>query len=168
MQNFKKGNTELIDESVFKLIGTDWMLVTSGHPESHNTMTASWGSLGVLWNKNIAIAFVRPSRHTYQFMEKQDIYTLSFFGEEHRDALQICGSRSGRDCNKALEASITPVETDEGCTAFAEARMIIECRKIYYQDLNPKQFLDQAINNNYGNGDYHRMYIGEILNVYKK
>lgn len=156
---------EDIADNTFQLIGSDWMLITAGPPDAFNTMTASWGGLGVLWSKPIAVCFIRPQRYTRQFMEKADNFTLSFFDEKYRPALELCGAKSGRDIDKAAAAGITPIAaTLPGTTCFAEARLVIECRKIYFQDLDPANFLDPAIERNYSNRDYHRMYIGEVLN----
>jgi flavin reductase (DIM6/NTAB) family NADH-FMN oxidoreductase RutF len=159
---------EIMDANVFKLIGSDWMLITAGTPDSFNTMTASWGSLGVLWNKNVCFCFVRPSRYTYQFMEKNDHFTLSFFEEKYRDVLDFCGSHSGRDTDKAKETKITPVKGHLGGVYFKEARLVMECTKIYFQDLNPAHFLDKEIAENYTRKDYHRMYVGEVAHCLVK
>lgn len=153
----------LIKDNVFKLIGADWMLVTAGSIRSFNTMTASWGAFGELWNKKICICFIRPVRHTYTFMEKADYYTLSFFEEKHRDVLKFCGSKSGRDVDKIAKTGITPVESESGAVYFDEARLVLECRKIYFSDLDPAHFLDSKIENEYPQKDYHRMYIGEVI-----
>jgi flavin reductase (DIM6/NTAB) family NADH-FMN oxidoreductase RutF len=155
---------EEITDNTFKMIGSDWMLVTAGPPEAYNTMTASWGGLGVIWSKNVCFCVIRPTRHTYGFIEKADNFTLSFFEEKYRSALTLCGTKSGRDIDKAKATGLTPTPgTIPGTTYFAEARLIIECRKLYYQDIDPKHFLDPEIDENYPEKDYHRMYIGEIL-----
>lgn len=167
-EKFKSISPEKISENTFKLIGKDWMLITAGNIDKFNTMTASWGGLGVLWNKNIAICFIRPQRYTYEFMEKADVFTLSFFDEKYRAALQLCGSKSGRDIDKAKAAGITPVTGDSGSIYFEEAKLVLECRKIYYQDINPEYFLDKGIQKNYPARDYHRMYVGEIINCLAK
>jgi flavin reductase (DIM6/NTAB) family NADH-FMN oxidoreductase RutF len=169
MQGFKAISPEQINDNTFKLIGKDWMLVTAGPPEAYNTMTASWGGFGVLWMKNVCWCVIRPVRHTYQFTEKADTFTLSFFGEEYRTALNICGTKSGRDIDKAAATGLTPVAGDlAGTTAWVEARLVIECKKLYYQDINPEQFVDPSIDQYYPDKDYHRMYIGEIVNCFVK
>ncbi|MDO8683686.1 MAG: flavin reductase family protein [Armatimonadota bacterium] len=166
---FKSIRPEDISDNAFKLIGSDWMLITAGAPQACNTMTASWGGFGVLWNKKICWCVIRPVRYTYQFVEKADNFTLSFFEEKYRDSLNLCGSKSGRDLNKIAAAGLTPVAGSlTGATYFDEARMVIECRKIYFQDIDPKHFLDPSIDDNYPNKDYHRMYIGEVVNVLLK
>lgn len=165
---FKPIDPCLIKDNVFKLIGSDWMLITAGSLSSFNMMTASWGAMGELWNKKVCICFVRPVRHTYQFMEKADYFTLSFFDETHREALKLCGSKSGRDIDKAAETGLTPVEAESGAVYFAEARAVFECRKVYFQDLDPSHFIDQKIHDEYPNKDYHRMYIGEVIRCLTK
>jgi len=162
MEGFKSIKPTDIAENAFKLIGKDWMLITAGNGESFNTMTASWGGLGVIWNKNVCFCFVRPQRYTYEFLERESSFTLSFFDEKYRNALNICGSKSGRDCDKVAEAGLTPMVCSSGSVSFREARLVIECRKIYFQDIDPKNFLDDLIAGNYPKADYHRMYIGEI------
>jgi len=162
---FRKTAPEELADNPFELIGSDWMLITAGPPEAHNTMTASWGGLGVLWNRNVCFCVIRPHRYTYEFMERADSFTLSFFDEEFREALELCGTKSGRDIDKAEAAGLTPVAgTQDATTYFAEARMVLECRKIYFQDIDPRHFVDPSINDNYPQQDYHRMYVGEIVN----
>ncbi len=158
----------LIKDNTFKLIGTDWMLVTAGSIKSFNTMTASWGAFGELWNKKICICFVRPVRHTYSFMEKSDYYTLSFFDEQHRDVLKLCGTKSGRDVDKVAATGITPVAAESGAVYFSQARLVLECRKIYTHDLNPDNFIDPKIHDEYPEKDYHRMYVGEVVRCLMK
>ncbi|MBP7866558.1 MAG: flavin reductase [Acidobacteria bacterium] len=161
---FEELRPEDLQMNVFSRIGRDWMLITAGPVEDCNTMTASWGGLGVLWHRNVSFVFVRPVRWTYRFMEKHPVYTLSFFDEEHRGALQLCGSRSGRDTDKIRDAGLTPFPTPENGTGFTQARLVLECRKLHSQDLDPSRFLDPSILGNYPDRDFHRLYIGEILN----
>ncbi len=168
MTGYSEIKPEDLNENPFRLIGSDWMLITAGKMSSFNTMTASWGGFGVLWHKNVCYIFIRPTRFTYEFAEKGDAFTLSFFDESYRDALKICGSRSGRDTDKVSEAGLSPVETPGGSVSFNEARLIVECRKIYSQDIKPEFFLDPGIDKNYPNKDYHRMYVGEILSCHVK
>jgi len=153
---------EIIDNT-FELIRDEWMLITAGDAESFNMMTASWGAFGELWNKKVCFCFVRPTRHTYGFMEQADTFTLTFFDEKYRDALKICGTKSGRDIDKVAETGLTPMTTEAGSVYFAEARLVLECRKIYFQDLNPDHFLEGEIHDEYPEKDYHRMYVGEVI-----
>jgi len=168
MAGFKTVKPEQLKENPFKLIGTDWMLVTAGDFAKFNTMTASWGFLGIMWGKPAACCVVRPSRHTYQFMESGSLFSLSFFTGKYRKALDLCGSRSGRDTDKVKESGLTPMTGPAGSVCFKEARLVLECRKIYFQDFDPSRFLDPGIAKAYPQKDYHRLYIGEILDCLRK
>lgn len=152
----------LIKENPIKLIGLDWMLITAGNLESFNTMTASYGAIGELWHKKVAFCFVRPTRYTYKFIEKHDCFTLSFFPEEYRETLRLCGTKSGRDINKMKGIGLTPAVGETGSVYFEEAKLVMECRKVYFQDVDPTNFLDKKIDDEYNN-DYHRIYVGEIV-----
>jgi len=164
---FQETKPELLVENPFKLIGADWMLITAGTSASFNTMTASWGGLGVLWERKVAYCFIRPTRHTYAFVERSANFTLSFFDEQYRKALQFCGTHSGRDTDKIKGAGLTPVK--EGTFVyFDEARLVLACRKMYFQDILPENFLDPKINDMYPQKDYHRMYVGEIVKALVK
>jgi flavin reductase (DIM6/NTAB) family NADH-FMN oxidoreductase RutF len=164
MKNFKKISPLELNESAFRLIGKEWMLITAGNIDHWNTMTASWGGMGELWFKPVVFTFLRPQRYTLEFVEKEPVFTLSFFNEKHRPALNFCGSHSGRSCDKAAETGLTPFATENSSVAFEEARLVLECRKLYYQDLNPEQFLDPEIDSKYyPKKDYHRMFVGEVL-----
>jgi flavin reductase (DIM6/NTAB) family NADH-FMN oxidoreductase RutF len=164
--------TTSIKDSVinpFTLIGEDWMLITAGDIHSFNMMTASWGGLGILWGKEVAFCFIRPTRYTYNFVNENRFFTLSFFSEEYREALNICGSYSGRDVDKIKLTGLTPIEDREHNTIFFdEAKLVLICKKIYYQDIDSKNFLDENINSHYPLKDYHRMFIGEIVIALRK
>ena len=150
----------------FAAMEKDWFLLTAGTPADCNTMTCSWGGLGVLWNKHTATAYVRHSRHTFRFMEENDIFTLSFLPEK-RDILRFCGSHSGRDCDKIRSAGLTPVAL-EGGTAFAEAELVLVCKKRFAADLTVSELPEDVQHSFYGDNDTHKMYIGEIIACYKK
>ena len=119
----KKLEVKDLKENFFEAIGKEWMLVTAGTKEKFNTMTASWGGVGIMWGKSVATAYIRPQRYTKEFVDAQETFTLSFYDETYRKALSICGSKSGRDCEKEKEAGLTPYYVD-GTTAFEEANMI--------------------------------------------
>ena len=167
--DFHKIEIRSLSDNVFKSIGDDWMLITAGTSNHFNMMTASWGTMGILWNKPISICFIRPQRYTYQFAEKYDYFTLSFFEEKYRKILQVCGSRSGRDIDKVEAAGLNPYETELGNIYYSQSRLFFECRKLYFGDLKQENFIIPDIaSHNYPTGDYHRFYIGEIVNCYKK
>ena len=160
---------EELGGNVFDLIGNRWMLLTAGDSKTgFNTMTVSWGQLGVLWGKYVANCYVRPQRYTRKFMENSEYFTLSVYPETMRDIHGVCGGMSGRDVNKAKEAGLTPVFTDYGATYFAEAELAIVCKKIYFADLDPANFKDESIMSNYPGQDFHRMYVGEITEILQK
>ncbi|MBR5364181.1 MAG: flavin reductase [Oscillospiraceae bacterium] len=155
-------------KDVFDAIGKQWFLLTAGTEQSGwNCMTCSWGAAGVLWNKPMLTCYVRHSRHTYGFMEQQDTFTVSLFGEAQRKALSFCGSHSGRDCDKAAEAGLHPVQLDAGMS-FAEAELVFVCKKRYAADLPVSDLPADVAASFYGDSDTHRMYIGEIIACYQK
>ena len=151
-----------IKDNPIHLIGKEWMLITAGAGQQFNTMTASWGGFGELWFKPVSFIFIRPQRYTFEFLEKYDSFTLSFFSERYKPQFNICGSHSGRDINKMAECGFTPVAADNGSVYFEQARMVLECRKLYFQDLDPAGFVDESLLKHYPNEDFHRMYVGEI------
>ena len=166
---FRKIDPQELSVNPFNLILKENMLITAGPPDSFNTMTAGWGGLGALWSRNVAFCVVRPVRYTYEFLEREESFTLTWFEEQHRPALQLLGTKSGRDSDKVTESGLTPIAgTLPRTTAFAEARLIMECRKIYAQDIDPKCFLDPKIEDWYPEKDYHRFYVGEIINCLVK
>jgi flavin reductase (DIM6/NTAB) family NADH-FMN oxidoreductase RutF len=151
-----------LNDNIFRLLDKDWMLVTAGSMDHFNTMTASWGGFGILWHKEVSFIFIRPTRYTFGFTEANEYYTLSFFSDKYRKALSLLGSKSGKDVDKVKMSGLSPVPLESGSVVFKEARLIMECRKLYYQDLSPDRFLDHSIDKNYPLKDYHRMYVGEI------
>jgi flavin reductase (DIM6/NTAB) family NADH-FMN oxidoreductase RutF len=168
-RKFQRIEPAEIDDSVFTMIGEEWMLITAGGPPNFNTMTASWGGLGHLWNRDVAFIFVRPQRYTFEFVEDNETFTLSFFDPEYRDALQYCGTHSGRNVDKVEQMGLTPTTGETGAVYFEEARLVIECRKLYAQDLNASSFVDTDIRADvYAAEDYHRVYVGEIVQVLRR
>jgi flavin reductase (DIM6/NTAB) family NADH-FMN oxidoreductase RutF len=157
-----------LEKSVFSMLDDEWMLVTAGDLRSFNTMTASWGGFGILWNKPVAFVFVRPTRHTFNFMETSEVFTLTFFEEKYRKVLQFCGSRSGRDTDKIKATGLIPIESPSGSVIFDQTYLAFDCRKLYTTDIDPAHFLDSSIEKNYPKKDYHRMYIGEITHYHQK
>jgi flavin reductase (DIM6/NTAB) family NADH-FMN oxidoreductase RutF len=155
---------ETLTDNVFKLISQDWMLITAGDRTKFNMMTANWAGLGYLWYQPVSFCFVRPQRYTFEFMEKSAPYSLSFFSDEYREALSLCGSQSGREVDKVKATGLTPAFTDTGTPYFAEARLVLECRKLYARSLEEAGFVDTGIPAEvYADKDYHRMYVGGIV-----
>lgn len=150
-------------------IAEQWMLITAGDETGYNTMTASWGHLGSIWHQNgrtlpTSVIYIRPQRYTKEFVDREELYTLCFF-PAHKKELSYLGSHSGRDGDKVAAVGLTPVFA-EGYTYFAEAELVLVCRKLYRAPLLEEGFLDKDIvEKNYPNRDFHDLYIGEIVKV---
>lgn len=158
---------EKLTDNFFKLINRDWMLITAGKIDHYNTMTASWGTTGILWNKHVAICFIRPQRYTLKFAMKYGYFTLSFFDDTYHKILDFCGSHSGRDTDKAAKTGLRPISTARGNVTFEQARLVLECRKLYSDLIRPDAFLDTDLAAKlYRAKDYHRFFIGEIEDCY--
>jgi len=164
--------TALTREDALKLIGKDWMLVTSGKRELFNTMTASWGGIGWLWNRPVAFVFIRPERYTHDFIEREGRLTLSFYDEAHRGILQYCGAKSGRDVDKVKETGLEPVELESGAVTFGQARLTLDCRKLFKSPMTAANFVDKSILAKwYGDKpgmSLHDIYVVEVEQVYAK
>ena len=156
-----------LPDNFFSRIGDDWMLITSQNSRGEiNTMTASWGCAGILWNKPVAVCFIRPQRYTYGIVEDSDTLTLSFFPDgEYRDALRYCGTKSGRDGDKLAAAGLTAARAENGAPYIDEANLVLVCRKLYADDLKENRFIDPDMLKHYAAKDYHRFYICEISEV---
>ena len=168
MEGFTRIEPTAIPGNIIRMLAQDWMLITASHEGGTNMMTASWGGLGCLYNRPVAFCFISPARHTYRLMEKTGTYTLTFYAESHREALQYCGTHSGRDENKIAKSGLTPVTTPVGNKAFKEAWLIIECRKMLSQSLSPDALKDEALQNEWLGKAMHKMYVGEITGVWMK
>ena len=153
-----------IELSVFEKFDKQWALLTAGDEKDFNTMTISWGELGTLWGKPVATVYVRPSRYTYKYMENSEYFTVSFYSGQYKKALSLLGKLSGRDCDKVSEAGLTPELIEQGIT-FAEAELTLICKKIYFADMDPALIPEDVKMKNYPDGDYHRMYIGEVVEI---
>ena len=148
-------------------IGKEWMLVTAGSKErGYNIMTASWGHLGHIWGFDTSVIYVRPQRYTKQFVDREEKYTLCFF-PGYKKEMGYLGTKSGRDEDKVAAVGLTPVFGD-GFTYFAEASLVLVCRKLYRAPLKEEYFLDKSIvSDDYPNKDFHDLYVGEIVKVLK-
>lgn len=162
---FQKVDPKTLDLNPFAAIGSQWMLITAGTPERCNTMTASWGGLGVLWGAPAATCYIRPQRYTKEFVDREEYFTLSFLGEEHRKALRLCGSRSGREVDKVKECGFTVKAAECGAPYFEEAELVLVCRKRFAQPMDPDRIPQEIKDKWYPQKDYHTMYIGEIIEI---
>ena len=161
---YKEINIRELKDNFVKMISNDWALLSAGKKDDFNTMTVSWGGIGELWGKDVCFVFVRPQRYTFDFMEKNDYFSLSFFGGEFKKELGICGSKSGRDIDKMEATGFTPVDFDVA-VGYEQAKVNLVLKKLAYQDMKPDGFIDESIMANYANNDFHRVYVGEIVKV---
>lgn len=149
----------------FKLIGSDWMLITAKKGDKTNMMTASWGGVGILWNKPVATIYVRPQRYTKEFIDNEEYFSLCVLPEEYRQILNYCGTKSGRDEDKIAETKLT-IDESEKAPIFKESRLVLICKKLYAQDLTEQSFIDKSlVEKNYKAKDFHTMYIAEIEKI---
>jgi len=143
-----------------------WFVLTAGDMEKFNSMTVAWGSIGGMWEMPFVQVVVRPTRHTFGFMNESATFTLCSFPAKYRKDLAIIGSKSGRDGDKIALTHLTPVKSAViAAPCFKEADLVIECRKIYWQDLDDRNFLSEKIAAQYPQMDYHRVFFGEILRI---
>ena len=152
------------ETEIFSQFNNRWALLSAGTMDHHNTMTISWGGMGTLWEKPVVTVYVKPCRHTFQYMNKNIYFTVSFYPEKYRKALTVMGSISGRDIDKDKEAGLTPVSVTQAVT-YKEAEVTLLCRRIYWQDLDEEHMPGDVVRQNYLSDEAHRMYIGEVVDI---
>lgn len=148
----------------------NWAVLTSGNKESYNSMVIAWGGFGILWRKNVAFAFVRENRYTFEFIEKYDEFTISFYDKSYLEQLKVYGTKSGRDTNKEELTKFDAINID-GAISYNQADLIIVCKKVYQAKLDPSNYIGSAAIDFYktnDDGTRHHMYIGEIIKILKK
>lgn len=164
----KKVKINELDFNPFTKIGKEWCLITAGDSVKNcNTMTASWGSMGVLWHKNVVTVFIRPQRYTKEFINQSTHFSLSFFDSSHRKDLSYLGKVSGRDNpEKIAEVGLHPIEIDQ-TISFKEANFIFVVKKLYHDQLEPDSFLfDDLVTKYYPEHDFHEFFVAEIEAIY--
>ena len=152
---------------IFKKFNKDWALLTAGDKNKYNTMTISWGTLGILWNKEVVTVFVRKSRYTHEFIENNEYFTVSFYSDEYKKDLGILGSVSGRDKDKVSLTKLTP-EFLDNTTTFREASETLVCKKIYMQDMDITSIPVDIKDKLYSDNDIHTIIIGEVVDILSK
>ena len=147
----------------------DGMLLTAGKEDDCNTMAVGWGGLGSLWSRPAATIYVRPTRHTLGFLEREDYFSLSVLPKEYDDKVNYCGTVSGRDEDKIKNCGFH-VECGLGGTPYiAEAKLVLICKKILWDDIDPKKIVYPADDAEfYPLKDYHRVYVGEIVEAWQE
>ena len=164
---FLKIDPKSLDLNAFSSIGEQWMLITAGTKDRCNTMTASWGALGVLWGAPMATVYIRPQRYTKQFVDENEYFTLSFFPEQYRQQLSLCGTKSGREVDKVKECGFTVAEGEGGAPYFEQAELVLVCRKRMAVPMDPAA-MPEDVKEKWYEGDYHTMYWGEIVEALVK
>ncbi len=169
---FVEVTAEILEINPFTAIGKDGFLITAGTPDNFNTMTASWGSMGVLWERNIVTLYVRGSRYTHKFLEESEGFTCSFLEPEMKDTLQWCGQHSGRDGDKVAATGLIPefipAEIGSERVTFKQASLVLSCTKASVMQVDASQFVAPELGNRYKDGDFHTVYIGFIDKVLAK
>lgn len=166
--NFQEIKPAELQKNPFKMIGSEWLLITAKDGDKCNTMTASWGGVGVMWGKNVAFIVVRPQRYTKEFIDAADTLSLSILDDSFRKTLSYLGSVTGRDEDKIQKSGLTVAYQGE-TPFFEEANTVILGRKLYAQPYQPECFIDKSCDEKwYPQKDYHVMYIVEIEHILVK
>ena len=152
------------ETDIFSQFDKKWALLTAGTPDRFNMMTISWGGLGTLWNKPVATVYVRTSRYTHDFMENNELFTISFFPEQYKKILGVMGSKSGRDMDKMHESGLAPKEIS-GTVSFEEAEVTLVCKKLFKQELSVDNMPADIAESLYAGDAPHDMYIGEVVQI---
>lgn len=165
--NLHPTDMKTLTPEIFRVFTDRGALLTAGNRESCNTMTIGWCQLGTLWNVPTCTVYVRPERYTYEFMEAQDYFTVSVLPEDSKKIMGLCGTKSGRDTDKIAECGLT-LSYGEGDAPFLEeAELVLVCRKLYVQDLDPACVLgEETILPFYKAGGWHRAYTGKVVEAY--
>lgn len=149
-------------------IKSKWMLISAQQNGVANTMTASWGGFGVMWNKEVVFVVIRPQRYTKEFIDAVESFSLTFFDEANKKELSYLGKVSGRDENKIEKSGLT-LKSQDDVPYFAEAQTVLFAKKLYEQPMGAEFFLDKKIDEQwYPHKDYHILYVAEITKILHK
>ena len=167
--NFEKIDLKNYSFKPFSALADDWALLTAGSLKKHNAMTISWGGFGILWHKLSATVFVRPQRFTKTLIDQNERFTLNFFDEEFKPALQFCGTNSGFDVKNKDEATKLVAKEFDGSVGYEQSRMVLVCKKQFVSQMERANFLNSdLVKQFYSAGDFHYIYIAEIEAAYRK
>lgn len=170
---FKKVEPTELTDNVFKLVGQDYTVITAGTDSAFNSMTASWGGWGQLFEVPVTWCFLNASRYTLEFIKKEQTYTMAYFPEQFKEQVIAFGSKSGRNSDKMKETTLTHVKTPSDNITYKEAKLVIECKLVEITETNPKDFysdkgkdfVEKGMKD--GNGkEYHKLVFGDITNVW--
>ena len=166
MHTFQPYPIDMLEFNPFQKIGKEWMLITAGNKEKANTMTASWGGVGVLWGKNVVFAFVRDTRYTKEFIDREETFSLTFLEEKYKSALKYLGAVSGRDEDKIGGARMHVDYHQDKTPYIDEGNLVIICKKMSATRITEEQFISSGLKEQwYADGNMHTMYGGEIIEV---
>ena len=169
MMKLHSVEVKTLTPEIFRMFQVNTALLTAGDEKHLNTMTIGWGQLGTLWNLPVCTVYVRPERYTYEFMEAQDTFSVSVLPDSARDIARLCGTRSGREVDKVSACNLTVCRGAGNTPFFEEAELVLVCRKLFVQDMDPACVRDERIFATYGEkGGWHRIYTGEVLEAYCK
>ncbi len=153
-----------LKETYKALAGHGVLLVSQANPNKPNVMTIGWGSAGIIWGKPIFTVLVRPSRYTYGCLEKVPEFTVNVPTPDMKDIVAFCGRTSGRDMDKFKELGLaTEASMHVSPPLIARCAIHYECRVVHRNDVIPDELARQIITGLYAQGDFHRVYFGEIL-----
>lgn len=165
--SLKEIDIKKLEKNPFTMIGDEWMLVTAEKEGTVNTMTASWGGVGIMWGTTVATVYLRPQRYTKEFVDAGEYFTLSFFGGEQKKAMGHLGGVSGREEPDKIEKAGLHIAQIDGQPAFSEASLVLVCKKLYVQEMKQECFVGtEEIEKWYPNKDFHFMYMAEIVKAY--
>jgi len=163
LHTFQDMTVDQVEIDPFTKIGSEWALLFAEDGERSNGMTISWGAMGVLWNKNVAMVFVRDSRYTKEIMDASDFFSLNFFGGKEKSGLKYFGMVSGRDEDK-MKACGFNINHHKDIGFVDEANFVLVCKKMSATKIDPEDIFDtNVVGNFYADGGYHTMYVGEIV-----
>jgi flavin reductase (DIM6/NTAB) family NADH-FMN oxidoreductase RutF len=145
-------------------------LLAAGDKVKSNAMTIGWGGIGTLWGRTALTVYVAEKRYTKEFMDKAEYFTVMAFDVEHSKVLTYMGRKSGRDEDKAAALGLHTAYTANGTPYYTEAEMVIECKIMYAAPFDPQYFKSEIPQKMYANfpAGIHSMYIGEVVNAWKK
>ena len=147
----------------------EWFLLTAGDYAAgeYNCMTTAWGAIGSMWDRPLAAVAVKPTRHTFAFLERYPTFTLCHFPRSFQKKLLYLGSKSGRDLNKIADSGLTPIASSRvAAPGYAEADLVLECETVYSDDYKPERFKREALRDSLRSERPHRIFFGEILAVF--
>jgi flavin reductase (DIM6/NTAB) family NADH-FMN oxidoreductase RutF len=131
-----------------------------------NPMTIGWGLFGLIWGRPMFQVLVRPSRYTYGCLEHTGDYTVNVLPEGLSDVAAVCGIESGRDLDKMAQCELTPLPSKRiASPGITQATIVFECMVVHYNDVQQSTFPEEIITDYYPEGDFHRVYFGQIMAV---